>query len=116
MAKAPRICGEGTACAASVTGRLPPEAIQRIVRSNFGRFRLCYENALVGNPSIHGRIAVDFLIGRDGSVAMAKEGEGSEFANAEARACVVRAFSSLQFPEPTDGVVRVSYPLTFDPE
>ncbi|HLM76117.1 MAG TPA: FHA domain-containing protein, partial [Polyangiaceae bacterium] len=36
----PRIRPVGT----SVSGRLPPEVIQRIVRQNFGRFRLCYEN------------------------------------------------------------------------
>ena len=33
-------------------GRLPAEVIQRIVRQNFGRFRLCYEAGLRGNPSL----------------------------------------------------------------
>src|SRR4029079_11875655 len=31
---------------------LPPEVIQRIVRQNFGRFRLCYENGLRNNPNL----------------------------------------------------------------
>lgn len=32
--------------ATSVSGRLPPEVVQRIARQSFGRFRLCYENGL----------------------------------------------------------------------
>ena len=40
----------------SVSGRLPPEVIQRIVRQNFGRFRLCYENGLRNNPNLQGRV------------------------------------------------------------
>ena len=55
--------------ATSVSGRLPPEVIQRIVRQNFGRFRLCYENGLRNNPNLQGRVAVRFVIGRDGAVS-----------------------------------------------
>src|SRR5262249_37300578 len=36
----------------TVTGNLPPEVVQRIVRQNFGRFRLCYENGLRNNPTL----------------------------------------------------------------
>ena len=36
--------------AAEVTGALPPEVIQRIVRQNFGRFRMCYEQGLTQEP------------------------------------------------------------------
>jgi hypothetical protein len=32
--------------ATTVSGRLPPEVIQRIVRQNYGRFRMCYEQGL----------------------------------------------------------------------
>ena len=44
-------------------GRIPAEVIQRIVRQNFGRFRLCYENGLRNNPNLQGRVAVSFVIG-----------------------------------------------------
>ena len=53
----------------TVNGRLPPEVIQRIVRQNYGRFRLCYENGLRNNPNLQGRVSVRFVIGRDGSVS-----------------------------------------------
>ncbi len=50
--KAPKL-REG---ATQVNGRLPPEVIQRIVRQNFGRFRLCYENGMRNNPDLQGRV------------------------------------------------------------
>src|SRR6187549_3194941 len=43
--------------ATQVNGKLPPEVIQRIVRQNFGRFRLCYENGLKNNPTLSGRVS-----------------------------------------------------------
>ena len=55
--------------ATSVSGRLPPEVIQRIVRQNFGRFRLCYENGLKTSPTLAGMVTVAFVIGRDGKVS-----------------------------------------------
>ena len=55
--------------ATSVNGRLPAAVIQRIVRQNFGRFRMCYEQGLARNPNLEGRVGVRFVIGRDGSVS-----------------------------------------------
>jgi len=52
--------------ATTVNGRLPPEVIQRIVRQNFGRFRLCYEDGLRKNPTLQGRVAIKFVIDRGG--------------------------------------------------
>ncbi len=37
-----------------VNGHIPAEVIQRIVRQNFGRFRLCYEDGLRTNPGLTG--------------------------------------------------------------
>ena len=69
----------------SVSGRLPPEVIQRIVRQNFGRFRLCYENGLRNNPNLQGRVAVRFVIGRDGAVSNVSNG-GSDMPDSGGRA------------------------------
>jgi hypothetical protein len=98
----------------SVSGRFPPEAIQRIVRQNFGRFRFCYERGLVTNPNLAGRVSVRFVIGRDGSVSNVADG-GSDLPDRSVRACVVRAFSVLSFPQPDDGIVTVTYPIVFTP-
>jgi hypothetical protein len=108
--KAPRI-REG---ATSVNGRLPPEVIQRIVRQNFGRFRLCYENGLRNNPNLQGRVTVKFVIDRSGAVAMTADG-GSDIPDTSVSQCVVRGFGNLSFPQPEGGMVTVVYPIMFNP-
>jgi hypothetical protein len=98
----------------SVSGRLPPEIIQRIVRLNFGRFRACYENGLRNDPNLMGRVAVRFVIGRDGAVSSVSDG-GSDLPDREVVSCVVRAFYGLSFPQPEFGIVTVTYPIVFAP-
>jgi hypothetical protein len=100
--------------ATSVSGRLPPEVIQRIVRQNFGRFRLCYENGLRNNPNLQGRVSVRFVIGRDGAVSNVSNG-GSDLPDGGVVQCVVRAFFGLSFPQPEGGIVTVTYPIMFSP-
>lgn len=95
-------------------GRLPPEIIQRVVRQNYGRFRLCYENGLRGNPTLQGRVSVRFVIGRDGSVSQVGNG-GSDLSDPAVTACVTSAFRGLSFPAPQDGIVTVVYPIVFTP-
>ena len=97
-----------------VGGHLPPEVIQRIVRQNFGRFRLCYENGLRSSPSLAGRVAVRFVIGRDGAVSSVGNG-GSDLPDPAVISCVVRAFYGLSFPQPDSGIVTVVYPIMFSP-
>ncbi len=97
----------------SVSGRLPPKVIRRIVRQNFGRFRLCYENGLRNNPNLQGRITVRFVIGRDGRVSNVVG--GGDLPNAGVVSCVKRSFYGLTFPRPKGGIVTVSYPIVFSP-
>lgn len=109
-AEPPRVRPIGT----TVSGRLPPEVIQRIVRQNFGRFRLCYENGLRGNPNLQGRVGVRFVIGRDGAVSSVGNG-GSDMPDAGVVSCVIRSFYGLSFPQPDEGIVTVTYPIMFSP-
>jgi hypothetical protein len=97
-----------------ISGRIPAEVIQRIVRQNFGRFRLCYENGMRNNPSLAGRVSVAFVIGRDGAVSSVQNG-GSDMPDAGVVSCVVRSFYGLSFPAPEGGIVTVTYPLLFSP-
>jgi hypothetical protein len=100
--------------ATQTSGHLPPEVIQRIVRQNFGRFRLCYENGLRNNPNLGGRVAVRFVIGRDGAVSNVGNG-GSDLPDSNVVSCVQRAFYGLSFPAPDSGIVTVTYPIVFAP-
>ncbi|MDI1477034.1 AgmX/PglI C-terminal domain-containing protein [Polyangium sp. y55x31] len=98
----------------TTTGRLPAEIIQRTVRQNFGRFRFCYEQGLRQNPNLQGRVAVRFVIGRDGSVSQVSNG-GSDLPDQNTVSCVVRSFYGMSFPAPEDGIVTVTYPIMFQP-
>ncbi|MBX3185203.1 MAG: AgmX/PglI C-terminal domain-containing protein [Polyangiaceae bacterium] len=111
VARAPRIRPEGVT---ETSGRLPAETIQRVVRQNFGQFRMCYENGLRANPNLAGRIAVRFVISSDGRVTNAANG-GSDLPDSGVVSCVVRGFYSLGFPAPESGVVTVVYPIQFSP-
>ena len=97
-----------------MSGRLPPEVIQRIVRQNYGRFRMCYERGLAQNPNLTGRVAVRFVIDNNGAVSYAGNG-GSDMPSSEVTQCVVGAFYGLSFPAPEGGVVKVMYPIMFSP-
>lgn len=100
--------------ATTVSGRLPPEVIQRIVRQNYGRFRMCYEQGLAKNPNLEGRVTVRFVIGRDGSVSNVSNG-GSDIPDSGVVGCVIRNYYGLSFPQPEGGIVTVVYPIMFSP-
>lgn len=108
-----RTCGGGPCI--QVNGRLPPEAIQRIVRQNHGRLRACYEQGLFRDPSLEGRVATKFVIDRSGAVSMVSTAE-SAIADGSVNACIARAFGNMAFPEPEGGIVTVVYPLIFSKE
>jgi hypothetical protein len=108
LARAPQVRMGST----TVSGRLPPEVIQRIVRQNFGRFRACYQDGLRRRKDLAGRVTVRFVIGRDGSVMSLGNG-GSDLGDAAVIACVIRAFGGLSFPQPEGGIVVVTYPILF---
>jgi hypothetical protein len=99
----------------SSNGTLARDVIQRVVRQNFGRFRLCYEEGLRTNPGLSGRVAVDFVIARDGTVASSATSRGTEMSDPNVVSCVVRGFHNLEFPAPTGGQVMVTYPLVLSP-
>ncbi len=99
----------------SVSGALPPEVVQRTVRQNFGRFRLCYENGLRNNPNLQGRVSVGFEIRKDGEVGTLRN-VGSDMPDSSVTSCVTRAFYGLSFPQPEQGTVRVVAPIMFSPE
>ncbi len=89
---------------------IPAAVIQRIVRSNYGHFRACYQDGLRRNPSLEGRVAVNFIISRDGTVYGASSG-GSSLPDPAVISCVVSSFGGLTFPAPENGIVTVSYPI-----
>jgi hypothetical protein len=100
-----------SASAAAVSGRLPPEVIQRIVRQRMGALRRCADAAAARAPTATARMLVRFRIGADGAVTNAERVGGD--ADAALSSCVLGALRSLTFPAPESGDVTVTYPFTF---
>jgi len=86
------------------------------VRQNYGRFRLCYENGLRMKPELTGNIVINFVIDTTGSADhVTPQRTPSELPDTNVVQCVMRGFSNLSFPSPTNGETHVSYTLLFDP-
>ena len=100
----------------TATAGFPPEIIQRIVRQNFNRLRLCYERGLSTNPKLAGKVVVRFVIDKTGAVSGVSLGKDTTLPDASVAACVVTSFATLSFPPPpAGGIVNVVYPLQFSP-
>lgn len=95
-------------------GRLAPEVIQDVVRSNFGRFRSCYEEGLKRDAKLQGTATVKYVINPDGSTQQATD-DGSTLADPQVVQCVVAGFARLTYPPPQGGYVTVVYPVQFAP-
>ena len=98
----------------TTNGRLAPEIIQRIVRSHFGEFKVCFEVGLRTAPDLAGTARIKFVIALDGSVSSAVDG-GSTLPDPTVISCVARAIGALVFPNPEGGIVTVLYPIIFSP-
>lgn len=98
----------------SSTG-LPPEVVRRIIRQNFGRFRLCYENGLRSDPTLAGTVRIRFVIRADGSAGSATDA-GSTLPDKGVVECVRHALELLSFPTPTPAAALVAtYSLSLTP-
>ena len=99
--------------AISVSGTLPPEVIQRIVRQHFAKLAACYDKGLAANATLEGRVIMTFEIQADGSVKDAQS--GGDLPSQAVLACFAKVFGAFTFPQPESGVVKVSLPIGLSP-
>jgi hypothetical protein len=96
-----------------IDGGLDKEAIARVIRSQLGQIRYCYERQLSANPDLYGKILIKFTIGAAGSVVAQAIGTTS-LNNAMVEGCILRRVAGWQFPTPKGGTnVLVTYPFLF---
>ncbi len=94
--------------------RLPKEVVRRILRQNFGRYRLCYEQGLKRNPNLEGDVNLAFTINRSGTVS-AVSTAGSSLPDAGSKGCISRAIYGVSFPQPEGGTTRARLKVSFTP-
>ncbi len=96
-----------------IDGGLDKEAIARVIRSQLGQIRYCYERQLSASPELYGKILIKFTIGAAGSVVAQAIGTTS-LNNAMVEGCILRRVAGWQFPTPKGGTnVLVTYPFLF---
>ena len=75
----------------------------------------CYEQQLVRQPNLGGRVTVQFTIAASGQV-IASVVQTSTIGNPAVEMCIVQAVKRWEFPKPIGGgIVLVSYPFALTP-
>ncbi len=95
---------------------LPPEVVQRIVRQNTGRYRLCYEDALTRVPTLKGKVVVGFDLTKDGSPTGVKKATGTDVTDDAILQCITKATSNLSFPSPDGGKGNAAFEIELAPK
>lgn len=99
--------------ATPVSGRLPPEFIRAVVRAHYGEMSRCYEQGLLADPMLEGRVTLRFAIERDGHVGMAAA--LTDMPTCGVAECTRHVLRQMVFPRPEGGIVTVQYPIQFQP-
>ena len=90
-----------------VTGSLPAEVVQRIVRQHFGGVRACVQRA---EPSGQISLTATFHIDRSGAAGRDAKVQ-TDPRDSKLGECVAALFRTLSFPQPEGGSVAVTYPI-----
>lgn len=98
---------------ASVEQGLTKEEVGKVIHAHMTEIRYCYESAMITNPSIEGKLMLDFTISASGKVSSTAVNE-STTQSTKLDDCVIRRLVTWAFPLPKGGVnVAVSYPFIF---
>jgi TonB family protein len=106
-AKVPRV----RAASAVVQGAIDKDIIRRVVRVHINEVSHCYNQGLVRDPNLSGRVAVQFTINATGGVGISVV-ESSTVKDAAVGQCIAKAVKRWKFPKPDGGGnVIVTYPF-----
>ncbi len=96
---------------ATMDSGLDRDQIAAVVNRNMGQIRFCYEQGLQGDPSLNGRVAIDFTISGAGQVSTAQVAN-TTLNSKMVEECIVIRLKTWKFPLPQGGVnVKVVYPF-----
>jgi len=99
---------------AEVKGAIDKDIIRRIVRTHINEVSHCYNQGLVKDPNLKGRVSIQFTIGPTGNVPVAVVQESS-VKDANVGQCIAKAVKRWKFPKPDGGGnVVVTYPFMLE--
>jgi len=98
------------------SGDFDSSVVVRTIRTRIRAIQRCYETELRRNPTLAGKVTVQFTIVERGTVSGAHATENTTGSPAVA-SCVVDTISRFRFnPGPEGGSVNFSYPFVFAPQ
>ena len=99
--------------AVRIRGGMSREAVKRVIQQHLDEITYCYETALIANPSIKGKITMEWKIRMSGAVGEVRI-KSSTVKSPEIYSCIKSAIKTWRFPKPVGNEVVVSYPFIFD--
>jgi hypothetical protein len=96
-----------------IEGGMSREMVKQVIDQHLHEITYCYENALMSNPRIMGRMVFEWKILMDGRVGEVRIAASSVNSH-EIHDCIRGAIKSWRFPKPQGAEVIVSYPFVFD--
>lgn len=96
-----------------IRGSIDKVVIDAVIKRHTRAIRNEYEQGLLRDPTLEGKVTIHFVIGADGKVSMA-EVKSSSLGDEEVEAAIVRRFLMMRFPTAdTGGIVEVNYSFVF---
>ena len=86
--------------------------VDAMIRREVSKIRYCYEDALVNEPKLEGRISIRFTIQPDGLIRNVGI-ESSTMNSVVVEACLVQVFQEMHFANSMGGTFVLSYPFLF---
>jgi TonB family protein len=109
-----RVAGNVSTEAPEVDGALDSEAVAKVVQGRKRMVQDCYERELKRDPTLQGKIEIEFTIGEDGRVIDAKVA-ANRMGSAAVGECIISRLRAWRFPKPNGGSVTVNFPFIFTP-
>ena len=94
------------------TGKISREQIARVINQHLGEVQYCYETQLLKEPSLKGKLVLEWSINTSGSVGRVKQ-KLSTMQSPKVSSCIIASLKRWKFPKPQGGTVVVSYPFIF---
>ncbi len=112
------VSGTGSAKSSLKSGsgrsHIDKDVVPEVVREHIDEVRECYNDGLARDPTLAGRVAVNFVIGPDGHVVSAAIQQGIGDDGVEQ--CLIERVKTWKFPAPVGGGnVVITYPFNFTP-
>jgi TonB family protein len=97
-------------------GEFDASLVVAMIKTRIGAIRACYERELKRNPTLAGKVTIQFTIEVPGNVSGVKVAENTTGDTAVGN-CVANAIQRFRFnPGPEGGSVTFSYPFVFAPQ